>query len=381
MKRVAALFFFALIFGSNGVRAETENSGEISAVSSEVCKACHEDIHNFWKNSMHAYSFSDPIFRTAYDKALKLSGESKKLCLRCHAPITQFNGDYDLEQEVTKEGVTCDFCHTIIGVSQESGNYSYEFNFDRTRVGPLKNADSPLHRTAYSELHTKSEFCAGCHEYTNEAGAKLLETYSEWKNGPYASEGVQCQNCHMPMTEGFVVKPAVKQTERGINFHNLQGGHSAEKVKTAASVKITDILKFPGSVRITVDVTNTGSGHRIPTGTPSRELLLEAGVFSVPHDRLIEKKTVVFKKTVLGPHGQVLDRDAEIMVNAVKILSDNRIYPRETRSANFTFVGIPTGSYLVRAKLHYNYLAETSPGEMHQMLIEMAADQKSLYVD
>ena len=104
-------------------------------------------------------------------------------------------------------------------------------------------------------------------------------------------------------------------------------------------------------------------------------------MFSVPHDRLIEKKTFTFKKTVLGPHGQILDRDAEIMVNAVKILSDNRIYPRETRSANFTFVGIPTGSYLVRTKLHYNYLAETSPGEMHQMLIEMAADQKSLYVD
>ncbi len=173
----------------------------------------------------------------------------------------------------------------------------------------------------------------------------------------------------------------MKETERGINFHNLQGGHSADMVKTAATVKIADILKFPRSVRITVDVTNTGSGHRIPTGTPSRELLLEAGVYSVPHDRLIEKKTVTFKKTLLGPQGQVLDRDAEIMVNAVKILSDNRIFPRETRSANFTFVGIPTGSYLVRTKLLYNYLAETSPGDMHQMLIEMADDEKSLYVN
>ncbi len=381
MKRVATLLFLALVFGGHGVRAQTRNDTEISAVSSEVCKTCHVDIHNFWKNSMHALAFSDPIFNTAYEKAKRLSDESKELCLRCHAPITQFNNDFDLEHDVTKEGVTCDFCHTVIKVSQKDGNYHYEFNLDRARMGPLKNAESPLHRTAYSELHTKSEFCAGCHEYTNKAGVKLLETYSEWKNGPYASEGKECQHCHMPMTEGFVVRRSVKQTEEGINFHNLQGGHSADKVKTAASVKIAKVQKFPGSVRITVDVTNIGSGHRIPTGTPSRELLLETSVLGVADNRVIEKKTATFKKTLLGANGQVLDTDAQIMVNAVRVLSDNRISPRETRSASFTFLNIPSGSYLVRAKLHYNYLAETAPGELHQMLIEMAEDEASLYVD
>jgi hypothetical protein len=330
---------------------------------------------------MHAYSYSDPIFFTAYQKAMQLSEKSRKLCLQCHAPTTIISQDYDAKREITKEGVTCDFCHTIEAISHQSDNFAYEFNYDRQQMGPIKDADSPIHESAYSELHTKSEFCAGCHEFSNEAGVKLLETYSEWKASPFAAEGVQCQHCHMPMIEGFVVEPDVKEMANGVNLHNLQGGHSVDKVKEAASVRIREVQKFSGSVRVQVDVANTGSGHRIPTGTPSRELLLEVALLSVPENRLVEKKQVSYKKTLVGENGQVLEGDAEIMVNARKVLSDNRIAPRETRTSSVMFLNMPTSPYLVIAKLYYNYLAETAPGQMQQMLIELAEDEKSLYIE
>lgn len=185
----------------------------------------------------------------------------------------------------------------------------------------------------------------------------------------------------MPLTEGLVVRPDVKETTRGVNLHNLQGGHSVDKVKEAATVRIKEMQKFPGSVRIRADVTNTGSGHSIPTGTPSRELLLEVGLLSVPENRLIEKKEVCFKKTLIGANGQILEGDAEIMVNAKKILSDTRITARETRTTHMTFVNMPANPYRVRAKLYYNYLAETSPGQMQQMFIELASDEKSVYIE
>ncbi len=378
-KSVLVCFLLLAVFVT--MAPAQDNDEKHPFVSSEVCKDCHADIHGYWKNSMHAYSFKDPIFRTAYDKAIQMAEGSRTLCLRCHAPATLINRDYDAKREVTREGVTCDFCHSVTNISRQSENFAYEFRFDRVRMGPLKDADSPLHESAYSELHTKSEFCAGCHEYTNEAGVKLLGTYSEWKSSPYASEGVQCQDCHMPLTEGLIVLPDVKDTTRSINLHNLQGGHSVDKVKSAASVQIRDIQKFPGSVRINVDVTNKGSGHRIPTGTPSRELLLEVALLSVPGKRLVEKKQVVFKKILLGANGQVLEGDAEIMVNARKLLSDNRIAPRETRTTGMTFINMPANPYIVRAKLYYNYLAETEPGKMQQMLIELASHEKSLYIE
>lgn len=380
MKTNTLVLFFVLGITTNIALAQ-EDDEKHPFVSSEVCKDCHADIHNYWKNSMHAYSFTDPIFNTAYQKAIKLDDESRKRCLRCHAPVTVITHDYDAVRDITREGVTCDFCHTITAMSRESENFGYKFKLDRVRMGPSKKADSPLHESAYSELHTKSEFCAGCHEYTNKDGVKLLETYSEWKASRYASEGIQCQNCHMPLTEGLVVRPDVKETMMKINLHNLQGGHSVDKVKSATEVRIRDIQKFPGSVRISVDVTNKGSGHRIPTGTPSRELLLEVAILSVPENRLVEKKQTSFKKTLLGANGQILEGDAEIMVNARKMLSDNRLAPRETRTSRMTFVNVPPNPYRIRAKLFYNYLAESSPGQMQQMLIELASDEKALYIE
>ena len=371
--------FLVLAMGMNVAFAQ-EDVRKLPFVSSDVCRDCHADIHSYWKNSMHANSFNDPIFNTAYQKAIQLDEEAKQLCLQCHAPVVLLNQDYDTEHDITREGVTCDFCHTITAISRQGDNFAYEFKLDRTRMGPLKEANSPIHESAYSELHTKSEFCAGCHEFTNSVGVKLLGTYSEWKRSPYAAEGIQCQNCHMPMTEGLVVRPEVQKTTGGVNLHDLQGGHSVDKVKAAATVRIKEVQKFPGSVRISVDVTNKGSGHSIPTGTPSRELLLQVELLSVPENRLIEKKETCFKKTLIGANGQILEGDAEIMVGAKKLLSDNRIGPRETRTIHATFVNMPTDTYRIRVKLYYNYLAETSPGHMQQMLIEMASEERAVFI-
>jgi hypothetical protein len=185
----------------------------------------------------------------------------------------------------------------------------------------------------------------------------------------------------MPITEGLVVRSEVKKTTGGVNLHDLQGGHSVDKVKAAATVRIKEVQKFPGSVRISVDVTNKGSGHSIPTGTPSRELLLQVELLSVPENRLIEKKETCFKKTLIGANGQILEGDAEIMVGAKKLLSDNRIGPRETRTIHATFVNMPTDAYRIRVKLYYNYLAETSPGHMQQMLIEMASEERAVFIE
>jgi len=62
----------------------------------------------------------------------------------------------------------------------------------------LKDAVSPYHKTEYSELHTKSDFCGNCHNIFNPVTNFPVErTYDEWKYSIYAQKSIQCQDCHM----------------------------------------------------------------------------------------------------------------------------------------------------------------------------------------
>jgi hypothetical protein len=57
-----------------------------------------------------------------------------------------------------------------------------------------------------------SDFCAQCHEVTLVNGARLEETYTEYKHSPAAAKGVSCQDCHMGkepgIPSGYDVGPA-----------------------------------------------------------------------------------------------------------------------------------------------------------------------------
>ncbi|MEE8484049.1 MAG: multiheme c-type cytochrome [Nitrospinota bacterium] len=147
---------------------------------SSECGKCHKDIYASWKNSLHSMSISDPVFWSSYLQAYYEDSEkARKVCLGCHAPLTGINNDYGLEQEITREGINCDFCHTISEVIDgKKGRFTYRHEFGLLVQGPLRNIKSSVHRIRYNKLYKESRFCAGCHEYTNGNGIKLLETFS-----------------------------------------------------------------------------------------------------------------------------------------------------------------------------------------------------------
>jgi len=202
---------FAVFFLSPILVSKSSLSKAPSIATSKNCKECHEEIYNHWKNAMHSMSIEDPIFKASYMEAyFKTAGEAKFNCLRCHAPIAFLNNDYDLKNEITKEGVNCDFCHSVKKVSLDNKTYPFEIEIGEIKRGPLSDVDSPAHKTESSALFKSSELCAGCHEYTNRNGVEVLGTYSEWRTSPYAEEGIHCQNCHMPLIPGKIVKPEIK---------------------------------------------------------------------------------------------------------------------------------------------------------------------------
>lgn len=352
------LFLPILLFLSAPVTAEEKQPAlkREGFTPAKVCGECHAAIYKGWKQSMHAQAVSDPVFYPIFlETSLQTGGKSNALCLSCHAPTTRFTRDWELKNELTKEGVTCDFCHSTKNVNLTSHGLSeFELTGDNTKMGPLKGVESPFHQTAYSKLHEESRFCAGCHEYTNERGVPILETYSEWTKSPQASEGKVCQNCHMPEIAGQVVLPKVKPTDEiYINSHEAAGGHFVDQVRKAVLVELGEVSRDKDKVHAMVKITNVGAGHKMPTGLPTRKLVLYfKAVSGGMHVFSAER---IFQKVLANEKGEVIIKDGDVFLNAYKVASDNRIEPKKKVEEHFSFYAPENKPIEITAEVYYLY--------------------------
>lgn len=322
-----------------------------------VCGRCHTFIYDTWKESLHSRSLVDPIFDAAYLEAYRLTqGKAKTFCLSCHAPTTQFTQDFDAAREITREGITCDFCHTIQGVKlAERGLNTFEIKIGLVKRGPSGREAVPYHEVASSPLYRDSLLCAGCHQYVNPAGVVVLGTYAEWSEGFYGKEGIPCQRCHMPVTrreEGFFTEGG-RVRRKEINLHNIAGGSSVTQLKKMLKVKIVGVERVGTRIKATVEITNHGAGHRIPTGLPTKWLVLTVKA-TTSRGKVYQEK-VVYRKVLLDPRGKEITKDVDAFLNAAKIASDNRIRPKETRREEFFFFVPPGVDAVVSAQVAYRY--------------------------
>jgi len=194
-------------------------------VKSAACNECHKTIYGDWSKDFHAKAYVNDPFKKA------TNAYGKQECLACHAAqeIAQENS-LKLRPVHQDEGINCTTCHL-------RNNMIY---------GPYKLKAS--HKSEKDESLLKSEFCAGCHQ----------PTYKEWQT---SSPQKTCQECHMPRTEGKLVPvfPLSLATPKRMLGHHLQMNEGL--IKGAASLSGQ---KGAGSIIITV--TNTGTGHAMPTG-------------------------------------------------------------------------------------------------------------------
>lgn len=379
MKKTLPLIFclYCLFLLVSVVRAETELRDFTSA---KVCGTCHEAIYQGWKDSMHANSVKDPIFTEAFRQVSReTGGKTDALCLSCHAPTTRFTQDIGKEDPLTQEGITCDFCHSIKEIRLGEKN-PFVLGAIQEKWGPLAGVSSPAHECRHSPIHEQAEFCATCHEFSNEHGVAILETYSEWKAGPYPKEGKTCQTCHMPKMEGQIVPPRVKPIkETYINSHEAAGGHSIETVKKAVTLEVGEIKRHQDKIHAVVTLENTGSGHKVPTGIPTRKLVLTVKAFLGNNEFYSEKR--VFQKVVLDKAGQEITHDADLFTKTASIKEDTRLAPRKVREEHFSFLAPEGMPVILEAELYYSYQpAQISGQEMKVVMskkrLEIAAPGK-----
>jgi NapC/NirT cytochrome c family, N-terminal region/Cytochrome c554 and c-prime len=242
--------------------------------------SCHVDFYRQWQQEMHSQAYVHHWDEIEYFKlAIPHAGKDpvvagvKDGCNGCHAPVSFLAGDtpppLPEENSRANEAVHCDICHTVTGFE---GDTPHNFNFysqpGNVKYGPRGGVTSPEHVIEVSEFLPTPEFCGTCHNEKSPYGMWVKSTHLEWKEGPYAAEGVFCQDCHMPRASGR--RASMGKVYQDVRQHLFHGAHDNGKVQGTIELRIhPDIVEAePGEkVVFTVVLFNQKAGHKFPTGS------------------------------------------------------------------------------------------------------------------
>jgi hypothetical protein len=137
---------------------------------------------------------------------------------------------------------------------------------------------------AYNPMLSTSFLCAGCHQGGGLPGRAKLDTFEEWRAWAASRQDESfrsCQDCHMPggvvRTEtgaavDFFAWESLHRKPASVHSHAFPGAN-ASFARPALSLDVVKRFDAPkGRWHVAVVLTNSGAGHRIPTGTWSKHV-------------------------------------------------------------------------------------------------------------
>jgi len=313
----------------------------------ETCGECHPDKYEEWTGSVHSQAFRDPIYQGELNAAIKAVGHHiANHCEACHTTAAVAKGEikepgFRNKSDLAMAGVSCDVCHSIKGhthwqtPTHQPENCSIILSPAKddkdepilTKYGPLKPSEEcgeDFHECVESPLHSRSELCASCHQvYNYQTHTPIEATYSEWKNSPYFTNDIHCQDCHMVEIETFkhtadrLVRPEREKYRHYFNGANYllyyltelaakKAGDeelaanvhqkyemAIQRLQAAAELVITPVYKNKKLTEIKVRVKNIRAGHNLPTSlTHVRQMWLEITVKDDKGEVLMTSGTV-----------------------------------------------------------------------------------------
>lgn len=331
--------------------------------SATDCASCHSDIVAQWAESMHAHAVSSPVTQAQTNQVAlftlndQTAPDPALFCNNCHAPVgallsgsatLPFQLSNQAATQAANEGVSCSTCHQFTGVPVSGGGglasiFQEDMQPGRTFFGvlqsPVANAYHQSLDAAYAQ--DPSSLCQSCHNvnYDLDGDGRIVKgvdlilqtTYDEYIQ--YRSDGGfdTCVTCHMPSTGSsraaesaeLLFQQDVAAPPREVHDHSFVGvDYPLDKVsesdpqrdarlallRQAAQFEIDPrSIQFEGrTLRFSVNVTNIGVGHNLPTGfafarqmwfeiqvrDQRNSLLFDSGVLAGDADDLCDAATM-----------------------------------------------------------------------------------------
>lgn len=295
------------------------------------------------------------------------------------------------EQRLAADGVSCTLCHQIsadrLGTPQsftggfvldasssatDGGRMLGPFEIDRGRAAIMRSSTTA---TPTKAIHLQdSEVCATCHTlYTNALGpdgqvvGRLPEQmpYLEWRHSAFRTERT-CQSCHMPAVEEPVRMASVLgESREGLSRHTFLGGNffmlrllnryrdelrvealpgeldAAARAtlrqleSDTAAVTVPRVQRVANRLEVEVEVRNA-TGHKLPTGYPSRRVWLHVVVRDAGGRLLFESGAVERDGQINGndndadgaryePHYHTITASDQVQIYESIMVDRNRI--------------------------------------------------------
>ena len=293
------------------------------------CSECHEKMYDEWKTSAHSRAASSPSYRRWRELA------RDPTCDACHAPLAPH---LPAGAAASAEGVTCEVCHNIARVDVRHAGAGFELELDANiKYGPYCDApDHYFHKMGCSPLHETGHLCGGCHLYSRTLadGTELpvFTEYDEWRAGPYRDR--PCQSCHMPGETAEVATGA--GTRNGVGNHGWLG-RTGNLRQRALSAKVKVRVRR-GKLRVEAELENERAGHYVPTGLPSRRIVVRAVIIDGAGQEIAEAEHSLGRILVNA-------RGVEVpFYEATRVADDQRIGPKQERDVELELAVPPRGS-------------------------------------
>ncbi|HSN25410.1 MAG TPA: hypothetical protein VLT45_03970 [Kofleriaceae bacterium] len=344
-----------------------------------------------WRSSMMANAARDPYYLAVFAEErthTTTPATVDAVCTRCHGPAgTEENPALSFDDMtagsgsdavLARGGVTCTLCHQIDPANlgdESSFTGKFVINYGRKIYGrysdPMTNPMMLIvnYTPTLGDHIESSALCATCHTVT--IGSVVEQaTFLEWRSSTY-SPMQPCQSCHVPTVDdaNHAISAPVASFPSGlaprspIGKHTFVGGNSymlsllADAIdwsgasiapgeftaaaarddahlQTAAQLSVVDSHREGDTAVVTVRVTNK-TGHKLPTGYPSRRVWLHvtAGSFesggqpltSQPHRDVIDApgQAQIWEAIMVDANGQPTHRS----LDARGYSKDDRILP------------------------------------------------------
>ncbi len=265
------------------------------------------------------------------------------------------------------DGVSCSLCHQIedtgsLGtVASMSGNYVIAERSPAEKetrpaygqytdpVGAYMTANSDF-TPVYGAHMSESSVCGTCHDLktpTVGSNGEIIpaviedrfpeqQTYTEWENSDYRKGGnkdANCQSCHMPKNPTTVNLASSGTDIRRSDFseHTFLGANTVmldmfknfreelgievqgfdqaiernrEFLKTSADLVITGTRNEGNNIITTLKI-NNNTGHKLPSGYPSRRVFVHFVVTD-------ESGAIVFESGKMNADGSIVGADGDV---------------------------------------------------------------------